>query len=74
MGQARHLDTSIVLGNDSDIVLNDPLAEIFPSLVCFRVGRLSGSRLEDIGPAEVRAEELGYFWPSHEFVDGEELE
>lgn len=33
LGEASHLDASVVLGNDADIVLNDSLSEILPSLV-----------------------------------------
>jgi hypothetical protein len=36
--------------------------------------RLAGSSVENIGAAEVRAEELGHFRPSHEFVHCKELE
>ena len=55
-------------------MLNDSLAKILPSFVGLRVGRLSGSSIKDIGAAEVRAEELRNFWPSHKFMDGEEFE
>lgn len=74
LGQARHLDTGIVLCDDPDIVLDHALAKILPALVSLLVGGLVRCGVEDIGAAEVRAEKLGDFGPAHEFVDGEELE
>jgi hypothetical protein len=74
LGQAGHLDAGVVFGDDSDIVLDDALAEILPSLVSFLICRLTRSNIEDICAAEMRTEELRDFWPSHEFVNGEELE
>ncbi|KAG4435639.1 hypothetical protein IFR05_008886 [Cadophora sp. M221] len=40
-------------------------------LSCQRIAR---GDVEDVGSAEVGAAELGNFRPTHEFVDGEELE
>ena len=74
LSQAWNLDTSIVLGNDSNIVLNDTLSEIFPSLIGLLVCRLIWSNIEDIGSAEVWTKDLSNFRPPHEFVDCEELE
>ena len=37
LGQAGHLDACVVFGNDADIVLDDTLAEILPSLICLFV-------------------------------------
>ena len=74
LSQAGHLDAGVVFGDNSDIVLNDTLAEILPSLVGLLICGLTRSNIEDIGAAEMRTKELRNFWPSHEFVDGEELE
>ena len=74
LSQARHLDASVVFRDDADIVLNNTLTKILPSLVGLWVGGLSGSGIEDVGAAEVRTKELGYFGPSHEFVNGEQFE
>jgi hypothetical protein len=74
LGQAGHLDAGVVFGNDSDIMLDDTLAEILPSLVSLLICRLTRSNIEDICAAEMRTKELRNFWPSHEFVNGEELE
>ena len=68
------MDTGIVFSDNSDVVFNDTFAQVLPSLVGFRIWRLSWSRIKNIGAAKVRAEELSNFWPSHEFVDREELE
>ena len=68
------MDSGIVFSDDPDVVLNDTLAQVLPALVCLCVGRLPWSRIEDVGAAEVRAEELSYLGPSHEFVDGKQLE
>ena len=68
------MNASVVFRDDADIVLNDTLAKIFPSLVGLWIGGLSGSGIEDVGAAEVRTKELGYFGPSHEFVNGEQSE
>ena len=67
------MDAGVVFGYNSDIVLDDTLAEIFPSLVCLLICRLTWSNIEDICAAEMRTKELGDFWPSHKFVNGEEL-
>lgn len=58
LGQSGHLNAGIVFGDDTDIVLNDTLAEILPSLVGLLVRRLTRSNIEDIGAAEVRTKEL----------------
>ena len=74
LGQAGHLDTCVVFGNDSDIMLDNTLAKILPSLICLLVCRLALRDIEHISAAEVGTEQLGNFWPSHEFVNGEEFE
>jgi hypothetical protein len=74
LSKARHLDASIVFGNNSDIVFNDTLAQILPSLVRLRVGRLARDRIKDIGCAEMGTKQPSDFWPSHELMNGEELE
>jgi hypothetical protein len=74
LGQARHLDACVVFGNDTDVVLDDTLAEILPSLICLLVCRLALRDIEHISAAEVGTEQLGNFWPSHEFMYGEEFE
>lgn len=55
-------------------MLNDPLTEVGPALVGFRVGRLVGLGIEDISAAEVGPKDPGDFGPAHEFMDREELE
>jgi hypothetical protein len=55
-------------------VFNDTLAEILPSLVSLLVCRLSLSNIEYVCAAKMWAEQLGNLWPSHKFVDCEELE
>ena len=55
-------------------MFNDTLAEIFPSLICLLVRRLTLHGVEHICAAEMGTEQFGNFWPSHEFVNGEELE
>ncbi len=74
LGQAWHLDAGIVFGDDTNIVLNDTLAEILPSLICLLVCRLALRRIEHICAAKVWPKQLGNFWPSHEFVNGEEFQ
>jgi hypothetical protein len=68
------LDARVVFGDNSDIVFDDTLTEILPSLVCLLICGLTRSNIEDIRAAEMRTKELRDFWPSHEFVNGEELE
>jgi hypothetical protein len=68
------LDAGIIFGNHSDIVLDDTLAEIFPSLVCFLIFRLIRSRIKNVSATEMWTKELSNFWPSHEFVDGKKFE
>jgi hypothetical protein len=55
-------------------MLDDTLAEILPSLVSLLICRLTRSNIKNICAAEMRTKELRNFWPSHEFVNGEELE
>lgn len=68
------MDTSVIFGHNADVMFDDTLAEVFPALVGFLVGRLGWGNIEDICRAEVGTEEFGYFWPSHKFVDSKELE
>jgi hypothetical protein len=68
------LDASVVFGNYSNIVLNDTLPEILPSLIGLLICGLPRSNIEDISAAEMGTEELCDLGPSHEFVNGEELE
>ena len=68
------MDASVVFGDDTNIVLNDTLAEVLPSLICLLVRRLALCGVEHICAAEVWAEKLCNFWPSHEFVDSEQFE
>ena len=74
LSQARHLDTGVVFCDDTDVVLDHALAKVLPALVSLLVGGLVSCSVEDVGAAEMGTEELGYFGPAHEFVDGEELE
>jgi hypothetical protein len=74
LGQAWHLDSGVIFGNDTDVVFNDTLVKIFPSLMCLLVCRLTLRGIENICAAEMRTEQLSDFWPSHEFMNGEELE
>jgi len=67
------VDSGVVLGNDSDVVLNDTLAQILPAFVGLGIGSVFGS-IEDIGLAEMRTVVLGNGRPTHKFGDGEEVE
>lgn len=69
-----HLDPRVVFRNHPNIVFNDPLSEILPSLGCFLVTRLMWLGVEDIGAAKMWSELLRYHRPPHDFVDGEEFE
>lgn len=71
--EPAHLDASVVLGDDADVVFDDALAEVLPALVGLGVG-VGGGGVEDVGGAEVGAEFLGHDGPAHEFGDGEEFE
>jgi hypothetical protein len=55
-------------------MLNDTLAEILPSLESLLICRLTLCDIEHICAAKMWAEQLGNFWPSHQFVDSEELQ
>ena len=66
------MDASVVFGDDTDVVLDDALPEILPSLMCLLIGTLGA--IEYISAGKVGTEHLGDFGPSHEFVDGEEFE
>ena len=65
LGEPGHLDACIILGNDTDVVLNDALAEILPSLKS--LGILSIFVVaEDVVRGEVRCELFGDDRPSHQ--------
>lgn len=72
LGEALHLDARVVLGNDADVVLDDTLPEILPSLVGLLIRRLAGLGVEDIGAGKVRTKFLSNLGPSHQLVDGEQ--
>jgi len=55
-------------------MLNDPLPEILPSLVRFRIGIRGWLGGEDIGSTERRAVLFGNEGPAHEFGACEEFE
>ncbi len=66
------MDAGVVFGNDADIVFDDSLAEVFPTLMGFLVW--SGRGREDIGGEKVGAEDFGDFRPAHDLVDGKKFE
>lgn len=74
--QTTHLDPGVVFGHHAHVVFDDPLSEILPARVRFRVvvGRNGGCGGEDVGGAEVWTEFFGDDGPAHEFGDGEEFE
>lgn len=69
--QTRHFDTGIVLCDHADIVFDDPLSQILPSLVCLGVIRLAWLRVEDVSTAEIGCELFCDHGPTHDFVEGE---
>lgn len=74
LGEALGLDAGVVLGDHTDIVLDDSLAEIQPALVRLLIVRLTGLGVEDISFTQVRAKGLCDLWPAHELVNCEKLE
>jgi hypothetical protein len=77
LSESGHADASVVLGNDADIVLDNPLTQILPSLMSLfilLVSRSSGSsRSKDVRLAEVWAEAFSNHRPTHELRNGELL-
>lgn len=67
--EATHLNASVVLGNDTHIVLNNTLAQILPSLMSFLIAGLSRLSVEDIGAAQMGAKLLGNLGPSHQLMN-----
>lgn len=74
LGKAAYLDSSVVLGNDPNVVFDNALAQVLPSLVGLFICRLPGLSVEDVGAAQMRAEFLGDFRPPHQLVNCEEPE
>lgn len=74
LGKAAHLNASVVLGNDPNVVLDNALAQVLPPLVGLFICRLSGLSVKDVGAAQMRAESLGDFGPSHQLVNCKEPE
>ena len=76
LGEPVHLDAGVVLRYDAHVVFDDPLAEILPARVSFRVFLVGGCGCsgEDVGGAEVGAEALGDDGPTHELGDREGFE
>lgn len=73
--QAAHLDPSVVLGNDPDVMFNDTLPEILPARMGFGVFRRDGWRRgENVCGAEVGPKLFGNDWPAHKFGDREEFQ
>lgn len=68
------MDAGVILGDNADIVLDNTLAEIFPSLVGLLVCRLTLLGIKDIGVAEVGTKYSRDLRPSHKLVDGEQLQ
>jgi hypothetical protein len=74
LGQTAHLDASIVFGHYTDIVLNDPLAQILPPCVGLVVSGLLCLGVEDVGVTQVRTELFSDHGPAHQLGDGEQLQ
>lgn len=74
LGQTAHLNASVVLGYYTDIVLDNPLSQVFPPLVCLVLGRLLRLGIEHVCVAQVGAELLGNHRPAHQLGDGEQLQ
>ena len=72
--QPAHLDSGIVLRDHPDIVLDNSLAKILPSLERLLVTRLVRFGVKDVCAAQVRPKFLCYHGPTHDFMNGEELE
>ena len=73
LAQPAHLDASVVFRDDTDVVLDDALAEVHVAGVGFGVLG-GGGGVEDVGGAEVRAVSLVDHGPAHEFGYSEEFE
>jgi hypothetical protein len=58
LGQALHLDTGVVFGHDTDVVLDDALSQVLPPLVCLVIAGLASLSVEDVSAAEMRTELL----------------
>lgn len=71
--QALEVNSSVVLGNDSDVVFNDTLAQVLPALVGLGIGSV-GRSVEDVGLAQLGTVVLGDGGPAHEFGNGKEVE
>ena len=72
--KTRDLNARVVLGHHAHIVLNDSLAQVLPSLMRLGIAGLAELLIKDVGGAEVFAELLLNYWPSHELRNGEELQ
>lgn len=71
--EALEVDAGVVFGDNTDIVLDDALAEVQPALMCLGVAGLIGC-VKDVGGAEVGTVVLRDMRPTHELRDGEEVE
>lgn len=74
LGQTAHLNASVVLSHYTDIVLDNPLPQVFPPLVCLVVSRLLRLGVEHVCVEQVGAELLGNHRPAHQLGDGEQLQ
>ncbi|CRK22838.1 hypothetical protein BN1708_013510 [Verticillium longisporum] len=72
--ETAHLDASVILGYNADVVLDYTLAKILPALVRLLIRRLTSLGVENVGLAEIRAEPLGHFGPPHKLMNCEELQ
>lgn len=72
--QPVHSDAGVVFGDNADIVLDDPLAQVLPSLVGFGVRGGAKLGVKDVRLAEMRSVELLDVGPSHKLLHCELLE
>lgn len=68
------MDASVVLCDDSDIVLDDTLAKVLPAGMGLRVWRGCRRFREDVGGTKMATEFLGNDGPPHKFGNGEEFQ